>query len=476
MLRGARDLASALCLLALTGCAGTGCAGASPTGPLDAAPGPDAPADASPDAPADASPDAHAITDALTDANTDADSVTDAPTDTDALTDASADASADAALDALTDTNTDADSVTDALADAAPDTSADAGPSSWGAPTCTSVAGPPAVTFTSDEGATLAPTSQQLTGTHYTMGLAALPRPGTLVAVRDAKVLRSQDAGCSWQPIGTLEAGSWRAVAGPDDRAWLWADNQPLLARVDGDIVTPCDTKLSKVLGLGADPAHPDRARYGSGGGQLFETTDAGATFEPVGVPASAAGLDYRVAFDAADLDHAVYGRAVEGFFSTFDGGATWHQASFVPAPVGNVNGFQVVISPADGQVVWAMALDIGAADAGAADGGRHIYRSGDGGLTFAPVVDQGPDVTLTNGPLLVAHPTDASVLYFVFGTYFQGYGTDLFRYAHDGETGGGALTKTHSGYDELGAMAFAPGAPAWMYVGLVSEAISLGP
>jgi hypothetical protein len=116
------------------------------------------------------------------------------------------------------------------------------------------------------------------------------------------------------------------------------------------------------------------------------------------------------------------------------------------------------------------MALDLDEMDSGAASKGRHIYRSTDGGLTFEPKVDASNEVTLINGPLLTAHPTDPNVVYFVFGTYFQGYGTDLFRY--DAATD--ELTLTHNDYDEVGAIAFSPTTPPTMYLGLTQEQIGL--
>jgi hypothetical protein len=71
--------------------------------------------------------------------------------------------------------------------------------------------------------------------------------------------------------------------------------------------------------------------------------------------------------------------------------------------------------------------------------------------------------VHLVNGPIMAAHPRNPDILYFVFGTYFQGYGTDLFRY--------NAVTRmlsvTHSQWDKIDAIAFDPNDPALMYLGL---------
>ena len=136
-----------------------------------------------------------------------------------------------------------------------------------------------------------------------------------------------------------------------------------------------------------------------------------------------------------------------------------------VPAKT-SVNVFNIVVSPANPNVVWAMGINLAEMDAGAPSQGRHLYRSTDGGLGFEPVVDQDDRVTLTNGPLMVPHPTDEAVLYFVFGTSFMGYGTDLYRYDH----GARQVTLTHNPYPEIGAIAFHPRKPRLMYLGLVDD------
>ena len=109
------------------------------------------------------------------------------------------------------------------------------------------------------------------------------------------------------------------------------------------------------------------------------------------------------------------------------------------------------------------MGLDLGNGDV------KHIYRSADGGRTFAVVVTESADITLVNGPLMAAHPEKSDVLYFVFGTFFQGYGTDLYRYDH----GTAAVTLTHNSSDEIGSIAFSTRDAGLMYLGLVTEDIN---
>ena len=109
-------------------------------------------------------------------------------------------------------------------------------------------------------------------------------------------------------------------------------------------------------------------------------------------------------------------------------------------------------VNPKNDNEVWVNSLN--------------MLKSTDGGRTYAPVVDASATVTIVNGPVMTAHPRDPNVFYFVFGTHFQAYGTDLFRY--DAATR--SLTVTHNDYDEINAIAFSPAEPSLMYLGLASE------
>lgn len=131
------------------------------------------------------------------------------------------------------------------------------------------------------------------------------------------------------------------------------------------------------------------------------------------------------------------------------------------------MNAFTVTVSPADPSVVWAMGLDITEQDSGTPAQERHIYRSTDEGRTFRPAADHVPGkVTLTNGLPLVAHPVDRDQVYVVFGTWWSGYGTDLFSY----DARLDQLQLAHNGYDDIKAIAFNPRFPAVRYLGPSKE------
>ncbi len=369
-----------------------------------------------------------------------------------------------------------------ALVAVAPSADAEAG--RWTEPTCATVDSPGSLTYTNDEGATLKPTSTAMTPTTYAFGLSALDTPNTLVAVQEYSkpgggpveptVLRSTDAGCHWTTIGALKDG-WvlETVAAPGGRTYLWpAGSGENLYLVTGTTITPRPIPAGiagRMAGFGVDRRNGSVVRFVDTAGQTYVSTDAGRTWTKRGVPIGGEYSLYRAAFDPADLNHVVVGTGSNGAYVTFDGGVTWTQSSgldLTPAGRLGVNVFTAAVSPANRNVVYAMGLDIDQADAHDPSDGRHLYRSTDGGRTFAPIVDQNPDVTLPNGPLLAPSPVDPGVLYFVFGMNYGGYGTDLYKWT----AATGQVTKTHNAYDEISSIAFNPAHPNVMYLGLASE------
>jgi hypothetical protein len=333
-------------------------------------------------------------------------------------------------------------------------------------PPCSMISGTAAVTFTHDDGRTLAPSAETLSGVGYTYGLTALDQPNTLMAWHKRDLLLTNDAGCSWRVVGSYDDWDFppSLTAGRGGRVYIWSDNRLYLRRYDVRGVTKLKPPVAFV-GLGVNREDGNHLRAGGDDGTVWDSTDGGETWQQVGSLKTVTSpvIFYRFAFDPADLDHIVAGTTVDGSYYTYDGGRNWRRSTgYGP---GGVNAFQLVVSPVDGDVVWAMALEVAQTDVAPAFG-RHIYGSVDGGATFRAVVDHSPAVTLVNGPTMAAHPRDANVLYFVFGTRFQGYGTDVFRYDADSKS----LTMTHNDNHDVNAIAFSPVDPTLMYLGLEVE------
>ncbi|MBV9494800.1 MAG: dispase autolysis-inducing protein [Acidobacteria bacterium] len=319
---------------------------------------------------------------------------------------------------------------------------------------CSLITGTPAVTITRNEGATLTPNAEALTGVGYTYGLAALDA-STLLSWHKDTLSISHDGGCSWTPVGnwTTEFPPTITNAG-NGRAFAWSDNRQFLLRYDsrGAVELKSPVTEQSIIGLGASGDH---VRLGDSNGTLWDSIDGGDTFAPINkVPIASPTFFYRFAFDPKNLDHILAGCASQGAFVTFDGGRTWKRTSLG-------DGFNVMsfaISPADANVEWAMAVN-------GRDSTKAIHGSKDGGQTFTPVVQAGAGVTIVNQPVMAAHPTNPDVFYFVFGSHFQNYGTDLFRYdaAH-------GLTLTHNDHHDINSIAFSPADPSIMYLGLEVE------
>lgn len=362
-----------------------------------------------------------------------------------------------------TDTTATTDPTTGGTTEASTDSSTGE-PLTWQPPNCASVTGTGAVTFSDDQGATLAPMDQMIMPVTYTFGLVALGKPGAMLAGSGQKLLASSDAGCSWHEIGAGEGPNTPAMrlrAAGDTRAYAYGDNDSVIVRIDDEVITKLSSPADKegIIGLGVDPGDPDHVRIGDTAGRLWDSPDAGATWSPLGTAAFANSLGYRVAFDPQDLDHVLFGALGVGVLVSQDAGKGWKSATGLGP--GQANGFNLVVSPAMGKVVWVEGLDL--ADPNEATS-RHIWRSEDGGLSFKAVVDAA-DATLYNGNHLFAHPTDPNVLYFVFGSNYGNYGTDLYRYDH----AQGDITLTHNKWHDT-VIEFLPGDPSWIYLGLSIE------
>ncbi|WP_433435584.1 hypothetical protein [Nonomuraea sp. CA-141351] len=338
----------------------------------------------------------------------------------------------------------------------------------WRQPSCHTVTGDGSVTYTRNDGRTIASTSQVLRPVVYTTGLVALDRPNELLAMSNNQLLSSKDAGCTWTAAGEVSGRHIELAAARDGLAYAWdRDGDITLATPGG--VTPLTSPAGELVGLGTDRRRGDHLRVADGSGRLYDSGDGGRTWQPIGVPAwpqSDLLMVYTAVFDPYDLDHVVLGASDTGARVTFDGGRTWTTSSGLTQTGNKINVFSAAISPAAPNVVYAMGLDIAESEAGAPSGGRHIYRSDDGGRRFTRVVDQGDGVTLVNGPLLVPHPTDPGVLYFDFGTGWSGIGTDIYKY----DSRLNRVTINHNSYDRVTSIAFNPSNPRVMYLGVAEE------
>jgi hypothetical protein len=332
-------------------------------------------------------------------------------------------------------------------------------------PPCSMVTGNAAVTFTRNDGFTLAPFAAPPQPIAYTYGLASMiDEVDTLVAWHGDDLLISTNAGCSWRVAATVEGADFPPKLEParGGRVYAWSENRLFFVRYDARGAVKLKQPV-EFVGVAADATNGDRMRAGGSDGTLWETLDAGETWTPIGTKIDAP-LFYRFAFDPKDLDHIAVGTVTNGAFVSRDGGRNWTPATGFGNSGANV--FHLVFSPVDSNRVWAFGIDLEQSNTGHASHGRHIYLSDDGGNTFRAVVDEAPGVKLVNGPTMAPHPTNRDVLYFIFGTHIFQYGTDLFRY----DAALHKLTMTHSTLDDVNAIAFSRKNPNVMYLGVEAE------
>ena len=286
---------------------------------------------------------------------------------------------------------------------------------------------------------------------------------GEVIAAAAENLLRSQDHGCTWDLIGISPTGpSARLVASAAGVVYGWLDDRPVVLRIADGVVTSVARTPGEVRGLGVDPTDPNRLRIVDGEGQLWTSTNGGATFVRTGEPA-ARGLEpvYGAAFDLRDLDLVHIGLGQRGAWWTDDGGRAWHAAAGFGAGRPEARG--LLVSPASRDVVWAFVRDVDARDA--PDHGRGLWRSTDGGQSYVRLLAYNPGFQLPNDPPpLAAHPTDADVLYFAWRSpATEPPGLYTFRY----DAVQAVLTRAVSAPRLPGALAFAPGDPSVLYLGI---------
>jgi photosystem II stability/assembly factor-like uncharacterized protein len=358
-------------------------------------------------------------------------------------------------------------------------------PGWWHAPRCTTVDSDGSLSYTRDAGHTIAPTTGIMHPVKEVSDVATLARPNQLLAVDfTGRLYFDREAGCDWMMFYVLDGQApWKITPAPDGTAYVWSKaNDNRLYRVDGTTVTELprlpDTQYGPALALTVDHWNARHVRVVTQNGIVLDSRDGGQSWRQVGdAPAPILNYGPTWAYDAAiwpgDLDRITLGTVVDGIFTSTDGGRHWRHAA-LGAAGDRINAFTVAVSPASPWVVWAMGLDMTEMDATPhpTSDGRHLYRSTDGGRTFRPFVDQGMTtadgtwVTITNGLPLVPSPVDPDQVYFEFGTWFGGYGTDLFAWNARSRH----LSVTHNSFDDINAIAFNPADPHVMYLGLVRE------
>ena len=175
------------------------------------------------------------------------------------------------------------------------------------------------------------------------------PRDGALfVGVEIGGLRRSRDGGRTWDSLG--EGLSSQDVHG---LASVWNGGRTLLATTnndvnrstdDGETWTPLNVRevfpWPYTRACAVPPGHPDGVWVGAGNGPpgnqggLYRTTDAGESWERLGLPQVTNSTVWSLAFHSSDRCR-VYVASVSGqLYRTLDGGDSW---SKLPMEFGEV-------------------------------------------------------------------------------------------------------------------------------------------
>jgi hypothetical protein len=339
--------------------------------------------------------------------------------------------------------------------------------------------------FSLDGGATIASNATRLAPLAYTWDLDVDPRdPNVILQLHERTLYRSADAGCTFQPLAQLSR-SWtdvtRAPSRPDVLVLtsFLTDGPAGLAWSEDAGVTWHEEPLPEdALGFAIDPADPWHWAFVGRTPNLYVRPNRDVRWEArviPGLPEPAGTVVTAAAAAPSRWGRWLVGTMTQGVVFTDDLGINWRPASegfggSVGEPAEPVIASVVawlVFAPSDADVAYVVLNRVGRNQSQ-----RAIYRTGDAAMTWqGRVVDGQPvgdrSAQLTGGTRVFVSPYDPNTALFAFGTYFNAYGTDLFRSTDGLQT----LDVSHfDGFYEIETLAFGPPGSLVRYLGVSSD------
>lgn len=260
--------------------------------------------------------------------------------------------------------------------------------------------------------------------------------------------------------VGRVDGGPWESIGPAPITTGPWT------GRVSAVVCSP--TQIGRYFVAGAD-------------GGVWRTLDGGATWTPLtdDLPRCAIGA---LALDPADenvlyagsgeanfANHSRYGA---GVYKSSDGGDTW-QVLGAEVFAGRCIS-RLIVDPQDQAILYAAVTHAGGFPARVAarghpqaDGSVGVFKSVDGGMTWAQLLTGLPNLDATD---LVMHPQNPAVLYAGIGHIFGNAANGVYRSFDAGASWvklGGGLPVSNVGRLALAA---APSLPSRVYA-LVARA-----
>jgi len=198
-----------------------------------------------------------------------------------------------------------------------------------------------------------------------------------------------------------------------------------------------------RAIAVAGFPGSSTTFYFGSVGGGVWQTTDAGVVWKPIfeGQPVASIGAlavapsDAKVIYaGTGEVDIRSNLSSGDGVYKSADGGQTWTNVGLRDSRQIS----RIVLDPQNANIVYVGAFG----HAYGPNNERGVYKSSDGGATWAKVLDQGPDIGVSD----LAIATEDSKLLFAttwrshrppWSTYapLDGPGSGLFRSQDSGQT-----------------------------------------
>ena len=199
--------------------------------------------------------------------------------------------------------------------------------------------------------------------------------------------------------------------------------------------------RAGRVNGVTGVIGQPDTFYFGSVGGGVWKTINAGRTWTPVFDSASSASIGaiavapsdpntIYVGTGEADMrDSIQFG---DGMFRSTDGGKTWKHVGLEDTKqIG-----RIIVDPKNSNLVYVAALG----NAYGPNADRGVYRTHDGGITWEKILFKNNDVGAID---LNFDPTNAQVIYAALWNVRR---PPWFIYAPANGPGGGIFKSTNGG------------------------------
>lgn len=277
----------------------------------------------------------------------------------------------------------------------------------WQQPACTQISGLGFVRFIDANGdvreSVTEPQGPFFGQINTTEALAAGATPNVLWAVTwDGEIAQSADAGCTWSVRARVPEAlggklAPRIIAADATHTYVYTP-QHAVRLTQGTVETFAFPKA--IANLAIDPKNALHGRAIAKSGEVYESNDGAATWTYIG--RITWNTVISAATDPSNFEHVIAGTgsgctplsvcAFGKMLASNDGGKTWTKSGIEDAAARDIQ-----FSPADPAVLWADVWNTHSAA---------LFRSTDGGQTFAYVTGNANAVWFTHGTL-APHPTD---------------------------------------------------------------------